>query len=180
MAGADIIGTAICVALLIIVAYVVAGSILTTTGVVINTQSDMNRQIDARLNTDIQILDNPTPSFIWYNPDGAYYLHFHVKNTGLEIIRNFTFMDVFLAESDNAPKLYKFNANSVDSTGYGCGDAIQKTWNYYEILPNDIMNPGMLDPGEEMEIDICKFGTVPPRFMVGAITPNGVPAFYTV
>jgi len=180
MAGADIIGTAICVALLVIVAYLVAGSILTTTGVVINTQSDLNRQIDARLNTDIQILDNPTPSFIWWPPDDAYYLHLHVKNTGLEIIRNFTFMDVFLAESNNAPKLYKFNANSVDSVGGRCGDAIQKTWNYYEILPDDNMNPGMLDPGEEMEIDICKFGTVPPRFMVGAITPNGVPAFYTV
>ena len=178
MAGADVIGTAICIALLVIVAYVVAGSILTTTGQVLNTQSDMNRQIDARLNTGIQIPDDPTPSFFPF--EGGYYIHFHVKNTGLEIIRNFTFMDVFLAESNNAPKLYKFNANSVDSVGGRCGDAIQKTWNYYEILPDDNMNPGMLDPGEEMEIDICKFGTVPPRFMVGAITPNGVPAFYTV
>jgi archaellum component FlaG (FlaF/FlaG flagellin family) len=179
MAGADVIGTAICVALLIIVAYVIVGSIMTTTGVVINAQNDMNRQIEARLNTDIQIPDGPAPSFFWFESDKAYYIHFHVKNTGLEIIRNFTFMDVFLAESENAPKLYKFNASSVDSKGDPCGDANEKTWNYYEIVPNDIMNPGMLDPGEELSIDICKFGTAPPHFMVGAITPNGVSAFYT-
>jgi len=177
MAGADVIGTAICIALLIIVAYVVAGSILTTTGMVINTQSDMNRQIEARLNTDIQIPDGPTPSFFAFDP---WYIHFHVKNTGLETIRNFTFMDVYVAESGNAPKLYKFNANSVDSNLDPCGDANEKTWNYYGIVPNDIMNPGMLDPGEELSIDICKFGTKPPHFMVGAITPNGVSAFYTV
>jgi archaellum component FlaG (FlaF/FlaG flagellin family) len=178
MAGADVIGTAICVALLVIVAYVVAGSILTTTGQVINTQNDMNRQIEAHLNTGIQIPDGPTPSFFPF--EGAYYIHFHVKNTGLEIIRNFTFMDVYLAQSGNAPILYKFNANSVDSNGDPCGDAIQKTWNYYGIVPDDNMNPGMLDPGEELSIDICNFNSIPDHFLVGATTPNGVSAFYTV
>jgi archaellum component FlaG (FlaF/FlaG flagellin family) len=185
MAGTDVIGTAICIALLVVVAYVVAGSIMTTAAMVYNSQNDMNMQTEERLNTAIQFSDIMGVGFSdWpelgfnFNPsDSTYTLHFHVKNTGLETIRNFTCMDVFVAQSGGAPVLYKFNANSVDSIGNPCGDANGKTWNYYDIVPDD-MNPAMLDPGEELSIDICKFGTSPTHYMLGATTPNGVSAFY--
>ena len=176
MAGADVIGTAICVALLIIVAYVVAGSILTTSGVIFNAQNDMTKSQQGRMATDIQILDEPVPRFT--DIGGKQNLTFHVKNTGLEIIRNFYSMDVFYVRSTDPPILYKFNATSVDSWGNRCGNENMKTWNYYYIEPDDI-NPSMLDPGEEMVINICNFGSSPNRYMIGVITPNGVSAFYT-
>ena len=177
MAGADVIGTAICVALLIIVAYVVAGSILTTSGVIFNAQNDMTKSQQGRMDTAIQILDDPEPSFS-VQPDSTQNLTFHVKNTGLEIIRNFYSMDVFFATQTDPPIRYKFNATSVDSWGNRCGNENMKTWNYYYIEPDDI-NPSMLDPGEEMVINICNFGSSPNRYMIGVITPNGVSAFYT-
>ena len=182
MAGADVIGTAICVALLVIVAYVVAGSILTTTGVVINTQSDMNRQIGARLNTAIQVNTTPGPTFNQYDwSPNRWYIHFHIINTGNEVISNFNSTDVYLATSTNAPVQYKFDGAAQDATfGGRCGDANSRTWNYYDIFPDDNMNPGMLDPGEELSIDICNFNSIPDHFLVGATTPNGVSAFYTV
>ena len=177
MAGADVIGTAICIALLIIVAYVVAGSILTTSGVIFNAQNDMTKSQQRRMDTDIQILDGPPPMFN-VQPDSTQNLTFHVKNTGLEIIRNFYSMDVFYVRSTDPPILYKFDATSVDSWGKRCGKENEKTWNYYYIESDDI-NPSMLDPGEEMVINICNFGSSPNRYMIGVITPNGVSAFYT-
>jgi hypothetical protein len=86
-----------------------------------------------------------------------------------------------LATSTNAPVQYKFDGAAQDATfGGRCGDANSQTWNYYDIFPDDNMNPGMLDPGEELSIDICNFNSIPDHFLVGATTPNGVSAFYTV
>ena len=177
MAGADVIGTAICIGLLIIVAYVVAGSILTTTGVVINTQNDMNKQNAARLNTAIQISD------VYFSGPylQGYLLHFHITNIGTEAIGDFNSMDVFVTYPDSAPVHYIFDANSFTYWGdsYGCGDADMGTWNYGEIVPENI-HPAMLDPGELISVRIIGFDTKPDYYQVGAATSDGVSAFYTV
>ena len=168
--------------------YVVLGSITTAAVTVSTARKDMTLSQIERLNTAIQVNNTPGSSFptfyaydwYWGNPI-RWYLHFHIKNTGNEVISNFNSMEVYVATSTDAPVLYRFDANAQDATFVGnCGDANSRTWNYYNIFPNDIMNPGMLDPEEELSIDICNFNSIPDHFLVGGTTPNGVSAFYTV
>ena len=168
MAGADVIEAAIGITLLLIVSYVVLGSITTAATTVSTAKKDNALQNEARLDTGIVI------SNVSWNNDC---LRFNITNTGSEVIGNFNATDVFVANSTDTPKLYKFDLASSPSPGYG--SAILGTWAYNSIWP-DTVHTGILDPGEIMTIKICALTTVHPNTLVGVTTSNGASAFFAV
>ena len=157
---------------MLIVSYVVLGSITTAADTVSAAQKDITLQNEARLNTAITI-----SGVSWTGQvDGTHdYLHFHITNNGSEIISNFNATDVYVAISGDAPVKYTFDAAS--SPG-GHGNFGSRTWAYDSISTENI-NPGMLDPGEVMYIYIYDFSNVHPNYMVGATTSKGASAFFT-
>jgi flagellar protein FlaF len=90
MAVAEIIGAAVGVLLLIIVAYVVVGSTLTAAETVSFAQKDLTQLSEARLKTSIAL--NKTEA----NLSGQG-LNFSVVNNGNEIISDFSHMDILLS-----------------------------------------------------------------------------------
>jgi len=158
MAVAEIIGAAVGVLLLIIVAYVVVGGTLTAAETVSNAQKDLTLQQEARLQTSIEITDKDKNGPV---------INISITNSGTEAIRDFTHMVIF-------------TYTDGDATGYrhltyenGCG--IEGTW----CIPGDLgivpdtIHPGVLDPGEKMWImAISPAGTAPDWCQV--TTGNGV------
>ena len=168
MAGADVIEAAIGITLLLIVSYVVLGSITTAANTVSTAQKDITLQNEARLDTGIMI------SNVSWNNDC---LRFNITNIGSEVIGNFNSTNVFVAISTDTPKLYKFDLSSSPSPGYG--SEILGTWAYNSIGPGTF-HTGILDPGEIMTIKICYLPTVHPNTLVGVTTSNGASAFFAV
>ena len=168
MAGADVIEAAIGITLLLIVSYVVLGSITTAANTVSTAQKDITLQNEARLDTGIMI------SNVSWNNDC---LRFNITNIGSEVIGNLNATDVFVANSTDTPKRYRFDLASSPSPGYG--SAILGTWAYSSICPDDT-HPGLLDPGEMMLIKIYYLPTVHPNTLVGLTTSNGVSAFFAL
>ena len=163
------IEAAIGITLLLIVSYVVLGSITTAANTVSTAQKDITLQNDARLDTGI-VISNVS----WTNDC----LRFNITNTGSEVIGNLNATDVFVANSTDTPKLYKFDLASSPSPGYG--SATLGTWAYNSIWP-DTTHPGMLDPGEMMLIKIYNFpNKVHLNTLVGLTTSNGVSAFFAL
>jgi len=164
MAFGEIIGAAAGILLLIIVAYLVVGSTLSTGEIITNTQKDVTQQNEARLNTNIRIV-----SAIYENSSSSLYVN--VTNTGNEIIGDFTDMDVYLTVPSAAPAFYSFNQTyGTDTT---------KTWRYSQITLADgsasSIHLSQLDPGEMIWIEINGFSIPPvPGSEVMVITANGI------
>ena len=87
MAVAEIIGAAIGVMMLVIVAYVLVGGVLTAAEVVNNAQKDNTLQQEIRLGTDFKITT--------INQD-TYSINISIQNTGNEVIRDFSHIDIFV------------------------------------------------------------------------------------
>jgi len=175
MAGAIIIACGIGILLLVLVGYVLVGSILASGDSIASAQKDMVMKNEERLNTDIQFRDAYFQSLSSY-----YVLHAHVKNTGNQIIGKFNFTEVYVNISGGAPVRYRF-----DPTAYACGDALGcgdttlGTWNYGEI-ENDNIHPNMLDPGETLSIRIGRFTSSQSPCTVKFTTENGISAFINI
>jgi len=155
--------------LLLIVSYVVIGSIITAANTVSNTRKDVTLQNEARLDTNIVI------SNVSWGSLSSDKLRFNITNTGSEVIGNLNATDVFVAISTDTPKRYKFDSASSPVPGYGSANL--GTWAYSSISP-DTTHPGMLDPGEMMLVKIYDLPTVHPNTLVGLTTSNGVSAFF--
>ena len=167
MAVGEIIGASIGILMLIIVAYLVVGSTLSTAELVTNTQKEVTQQNEARLNTNIRISDAKYCAT-------TLVLTFNITNTGNEIIGNFPDMDVYVINPAQSPV---FHANN-QSNGYGT-DAT-KTWKYSQITWSNgavsSIHLNQLDPGEMMwgEID-GPFASKPlSGSEVLVVTPNGI------
>jgi flagellar protein FlaF len=162
MAVAEIIGAAVGVLLLIIVAYVVVGSTLTAAETVSNAQKDITLLNEARLRTSISLnrseISNTTSV-----------LDFSVTNTGNEIISDFNHMDLYTwDDSATGYKYYTYDKYIQGTPG---------TWSIIQI-ENDIIHPNSLDPGEKMWIRVNFIG-VKPRW-IQLTTSNGVTAQTTI
>ena len=136
MAVAEIIGSAIGTMLLIVVAYLLVGSVLNTAEVVTNAQRDITLLQSAMLNTDIQIayegIDGQP-----LNPA----LNFTVTNTGNQVISDFDHATIFsYTTADPGYKPYVFKKVNTLSDG---------TWTVVRI-EKDYVHPNQLDPGETM------------------------------
>ncbi|MEN6443412.1 MAG: hypothetical protein ABFC71_06655 [Methanoregula sp.] len=155
MAVADLIGAAVGVLLLVLVAYVLVGSTLSTAEIVSNAQKDLTVQNEARLHTDFSIY-NPT----WNGTNITCY----INNTGNEIIGDFQHMDIVVNDvSANDYSLYTYIKDPAPAEAPG----------YWTIVDRgrDDIHPFLLDPGESYRIMI-KTSTTPTWFQI--TTSNGV------
>ena len=160
MAVAEIIGAAVGIVLLVIVAYVIVGGTLTAGETIATAQKDLAQLTEARLRTSIAL----DKSEVQISGQG---LNFSVTNTGNEMIGDFTHMDVLIQ-------------NGGESGGYQhltytsgiCGTA--GTWCIYGNIVPDTIHPGQLDPGEKMWIWATFTVESPVWFQV--TTGNGINA----
>jgi archaeal flagellar protein FlaF len=154
MAVAEIIGAAIGTMILLFVAYLLVGNVLTTAEVVSNAQKDLTILSEMRLHTDLRI----ARAAIAGNA-----INLTVNNTGNEIITDFPHTDAFV--------------NKLDGSGYSIyhyseADNVEGTWHC--SIFNDYIHPGQLDPGESMFVNVFVPGSTPVGVDVKFCTNNGV------
>jgi flagellar protein FlaF len=154
MAAAGIIGTAVGLILLIVVAYVVVGATLTAAETMANAQKDVTLQNQMRIGTAFTISDQIHNSSIIY---------VNVTNTGTEIIRDFNHMDILVY--DGLSKDYQICIYNTTISGTQC------TWEISEHY-QDYIHPTELDPGEKFQFRINTQGTSPEWFQI--TSGNGV------
>lgn len=156
MAAGEIVGAAVGVLLLVIVAYILVGSTLSTAEIVASAQKDLTIQNEARLRTNIVI---PNKSL------EADAINFSVQNTGNEMISDFAHMDILSSDSVTGGT---FQYYTYDSTKAG----IPGTWYINRFDPADNIHPNILDPGETIWC-IAKFSGNTPKWLQ-VTTANGV------
>jgi hypothetical protein len=171
MAGADIIEAAIGITLLLIVSYVVLGSITTAADTVSTAKKDMTLLQEERLGTSITIAD------YHYDKVGLIYgIDFRVLNNGNQVIRNINKTEVFFYNGSGTPQLY-INGSGTFGTN---------TWKRIELERdsaaqghNEIINKMQWDPGE------CLYGKIEVNYLpsnvdlLDVILANGVKASTT-
>jgi flagellar protein FlaF len=153
LAAAGIIGTAVGLILLIVVAYVVVGATLTAAETVTNAQKDVTLQNQMRIGTAFTITDQI------YNNSVIYA---NVTNTGTEIIRDFNHMDILLYSNESD----KYQI-CIYNTTYGA----QCTWEISEHY-QDYIHPSELDPGEKYQFRVNTGTFSPDWFQI--TSGNGV------
>ncbi len=159
MAVAEIIGAAVGVLLLIIVAYIVVGSTLTTAETVSNAQKNVAQLSEARLRTSIAL--NKTEATL-----SGQGLNFSVTNNGNEMIADFTHMDILIRNNGDPGGYQHLTYSSM------CG--MESTWCIFGELVPDTIHPRQLDPGEKMWVWATFTGASPEWFQM--TTGNGINA----
>jgi flagellar protein FlaF len=182
----ELIGAAIGIMLLIIVAYVVVGSVLVTSEISISAQRDIAIQNEIKANTRLEI-----PSYGKSLGTGTP-VTFFITNTGNEIIPNFTHMDI-VANTNctlsgyppvlSAPVLYNYNTPNGWYINNPPGILIDDD-SYPPNSKPDIIHHGMLDPGERMEVSFyvpsCNSGYALESVYVTVISGNGATVSTTI
>jgi flagellar protein FlaF len=148
MASASLIATAFALIMLIITAYFLVGVVLTTAQVVSYAQTDQVNQQELRMRTSLSINTADISS-------GN--LTLDIENTGSTIIEDFEYIDMYTVNSSTNPPIY-----------YPMGEG---SWVIVSIIP-DIINPGLLDPDEVMQVNITYTGDEP--VWAKMATPNGI------
>ncbi len=156
MAVSELIGAAVGVILLVVVAYVVVGSTLFAAETVTTTQKDLTIQQEIRMRTMIEI------SHVEHNSS---IIEANITNTGSEIISDFKHMDVLVYDNDLGDHyaLYPYAAGipAVTPHSWGIDDPF-----------GEFIHPFELDPGETYRIRINTGGSSPGWFQI--TTANGV------
>ncbi|HVP96165.1 hypothetical protein [Methanoregula sp.] len=153
MAVADLIGAAVGVILLVIVAYMLVGGVISTAQIVTSAQKSATLLEENQLKTDFSItnvtmIDSSDFSFT-------------INNTGNEPISDFTHMDVIAYDrSSNAYSLYPYSMSA--STG---------KWTIVS-QGNDLIHQSELYPGNSYIIEVMTTGLSPYWFQI--TTGNGV------
>jgi flagellar protein FlaF len=160
MAVAEIIGAAVGILLLIVVAYVIVGGTLSAGETIASAQKDLSSLTEARLRTSIVLNKTET------NLSGQG-LNFSVMNAGNEIIGDFSHMDILIS-TGGEPSGYQH----LTYTSTICGT--EGTWCIYGDIVPDSIHPRQLDPGEKMWVWATFAGGSPVWFQV--TTGNGINA----
>jgi len=151
MSAGSIVAAGVGILLLVITAYVLIGVTLTTTEVMVEAQSNLVAQQEARMRTAIAIqnttMNNQT-------------LYVGVENTGNEPIVDIRSIDVYLHD-EAAPVYIPFGTGPYH-------------WSKLTIEP-DTVHPGQWDPGETLNLTVTLEGGANPTW-VQVVTPNGVSA----
>lgn len=166
MSSASVIGTAISLVLLTVLAYLMIGIVFTTSETVSAVQSQQVNALEDRLMTSISIVNT---SLSRYAGDYSE-IYAEVENTGKTTLSNFKNWDVIVKVASPMlqvePKVCMYNNNSAANR-----------WNCV-IIP-DLLSPGQLNPGEVMNMSIriedldADLGSTR---MLHITTPNGVSA----
>jgi len=152
MAVADLIGAAVGVILLVIVAYLLVGSTISTAEIVTNAQKTAVLQEETQLRTDFTISE--------INREDDYTFNCTINNNGTEIISDFKHMDVIVYDGTNNYQLCTYS--TVASPG---------TWTIVDY-GNEVIHSHELDPGESYIILVTTSGISPHWFQI--TTGNGV------
>lgn len=156
MAASELIGAAVGVILLIIVAYVVVTSTLVTAETVAGTQKDLVLQQEARMRTALALGD------VYNGTEQSSIVMANLTNTGTETISDFKHMDVLVYDQE----LMAYEICTYDDVGGTAG-----TWNIANRY-GEFIHPYSLDPGERYQIRILSTGEQPKWIQV--TTANGV------
>jgi archaeal flagellar protein FlaF len=153
MAFADLIGAAVGIMLLVIVAYLLVGSTISTAEIVTNAQKAAALQDQVQLRTGFTISDAYADQ---------YTINCTVKNTGSEIISDFTHMDFIVYDRNTTAgyTLYRY------SNGVNAG-----TWTIID-KGGEVIHLSELDPGESYKLEVTTYGTDPQWFQI--TTGNGI------
>jgi len=155
MAVADLIGAAVGVILLVIVAYLLVGSVLSTAQIVSSAQKSATLLQEQQLKTDFTISNATMIDTSDFNCT--------ISNTGNEVISDFTNMDVIVYDSgSNTYNLYPYSSSTVGNPG---------TWTIIN-QGHDVIHQLELDPGNSYIIEVMTTGSSPAWFQV--TTGNGV------
>ncbi|MBP2132978.1 flagellar protein FlaF [Methanomicrobium sp. W14] len=154
MGSATIIATAFALILLIITAYFLVAVVLTTAEVVSVAQQDKVNLQDLRLRTSIDI------SNISVNESSSL-LYIEILNDGNAEISEYKYWDIYTGNNSALAPLHYMTGNSSGE------------WSIILIKP-DILNPGILDPQETINVSVQYPGQKP--LWVQVTTPNGVSA----
>lgn len=142
MAVADMIGAAVGVILLVIVAYLLVGSVLSISQTVTSAQKSATSLEEQQLKTDFTISQAEVD---------ATGINCTITNTGNEPISDFSQMDVYVYDNGTGTyQLYRY-APATDTQG---------TWTILST-GTDLIHPGELDPGETYRILVQPTGTSP-------------------
>jgi len=160
MAVAEIIGAAVGILLLVIVAYVIVGGTLTAGETIASAQKDLAQISEARLRTSISLNKTET------NLSGQG-LNFSVMNNGNEMISDFTHMDILIRVSGDSGGYQHLTYNNNT-----CG--IEGTWCIFGAHVPDTIHPNQLDPGEKMWVWATFTTGSPEWFQI--TTGNGINA----
>lgn len=152
MAAASLVATAFGIIVIIVTAYVLAGSTLVTSEVVSTAQKDMTEIQLRMLGTSVQYVGSSLSPGIVY---------IELENNGREPIRDYRYMDVFI-DDEISREWFRFSYNDYPQVG---------SWRVEEIR-NDLIYPNQWDPGEIINISVMYTGISPSSFRVA--TPNGV------
>jgi len=157
MAVAEIIGSAVGVLLLVIVAYLLVGGTLSTAETVVAAQKDMTLLQEIRLGTHITI-DSATSN--------ATAITFSVINDGDEPISDISQIDIFSYNSTDKDYIhYRYNGEKSYT---------EETW-YDTSFENAVVHANQLDPGVTMYgVAILYAGDDPHNIRI--VTPNGISA----
>jgi len=160
MAVAEILGAAVGVLLLVVVAYMLVGGTLTAGETVVTAQKDITLMQEARLRSSISIYDIEI---------AGNDLNLNVTNDGNEMISNLPHMDVFSFDATNGYIHYVYDSTNSGTTG---------TWSVTGF-ENDLIHAGQLDPGVNMSIKaVFPAGATPVSVQV--TTGNGVSAISNI
>jgi flagellar protein FlaF len=174
MAGAIVIVSAIGILLLVLVGYVLVGSTLASANIIASAQKDMAIQREANMNTVITIRDDGASNDrVIHTSTPPRQVEFAVLNTGNEIISDFSRMDIFVS-ADNAimPVRYYFGDGTTANTWNITNNLIH----YAHTGSTEQMHIGMLDPGEEIHVNLL-VATLPTSWVtINITTENGATA----
>lgn len=170
MAVAEIIGAAVGVLLLVVVAYLLVGGTLSTAESVATAQKDLTSLHEARLRTSITII-NPAIN--------GSQIDFHIANNGTETITDLPHMDVFsYNRTDPYTGYYRY---IYETTGYEGEGTWYIPGNGFE---NDYIHPGQLDPGVAVWVVMIPSPSEPWYYpkpdTIQVTTSNGVSASASV
>ena len=157
MAAASIIGSAVGMLLLIIVAYVIVNSVIYSADVVTTAQNSATSLNEVRLNTHMSL----NKTLIGLQPEG---LHFSVTNDGNEIIYRLDQMQVYTWDGELA-NYYTYYNPSVPGN-YWDATTVEGTY-----------HPNHLNPGEDMTVTVLGLTSIPTKFQI--TTNNGITAQIT-
>ncbi|MGA2162597.1 MAG: hypothetical protein ABSG28_10460 [Methanoregula sp.] len=155
MAVADLIGAAVGVLLLVIVAYILVGSTISTAEIVTNAQKTATLQEQTQLRTDFTITG---ANFEYNNATSSSNITCTIENTGKEIISDFTHMDVIVY--DNSSYTYQLCT-------YSSNAGVPGTWRIINY-GKDIIHYAELDPGGSYTIEVMTSGPSPSWFQITA------------
>lgn len=168
MAVAEIIGSAVGVLLLVIVAYLLVGGTLSTAETVVAAQKDITLLQEARLGTKIEISEIST------NVDGL--LNFSISNTGTTSITDLEHMDIMLYDSTVGYTNYKYVKNfAVPPESLDPNLLQEYRWTDVTYI-NDNIHSRQLDPGTTMTVEVKLPANAERPTNLQVITSNGISA----